>query len=142
MRKLVFLVLLLVASASIADPFYTHSPYVQTVSTTLRAVALADATSITPNADTTDVATHVNTQAVGTLTVNAPSGSPSEGQALVLWIKSTNIQTFAWNAIFIGSSDLALPVTSTGSSKYDYMVFRYNATSTKWHVLGKNFGGG
>lgn len=105
-----------------------------------RVVAIADGTSITINADTTDIATQANTQAAGTLTINAPTGTPFNGQKLMLRLLSSNVQTFSWNSIFQGSTDLALPTSSTGSGKYDYMGFIYNAVAAKWQMLAKNFG--
>lgn len=100
-----------------------------------RLVSIADATSITINADTTDVATQLNTQAVGTLTVNAPTGTLYDGQRLLLRVKSTNVQTYSWNAIFGGGAIVALPTTSNGSSKYDYIGFMYNSALAKWLVV-------
>lgn len=105
-----------------------------------RVVAVADATSITMNADTTDIATQANTQAAGTLTINAPTGTLSNGQKLLLRLTSTNVQTFSWNGVFAGSTDLALPSASSGSGKTDYLGFIYNSTATKWHLIAKNFG--
>jgi hypothetical protein len=105
-----------------------------------RMVVIADATSITINADTTDIATQANTQALGTLTINAPTGTPFNGQKLILRLRSTNVQTFAWNAIFQGSDDVPLPASSSGATKYDYMGFIYNSTTTKWQAIAKNFG--
>jgi hypothetical protein len=67
------------------------------------------------NADTTDIATQINTQAAGTLTINAPTGTISNGQKIMLRIKSTNVQTFSWNAIFAGSTDSALPTATSGA---------------------------
>jgi hypothetical protein len=92
------------------------------------------------NADTTDIASQTNTQSVGTLTINAVTGTLFDGQKIIFRLQSENIQTFSWNAVFVGSSDISLPSTSTGSSKYDYMGFIYNATATKWQLLAKNFG--
>lgn len=105
-----------------------------------RVVSISDAASITINADTTDVATQVNTQATGTLTINAPTGTPINGQKIVLRLQSTNVQTFSWNAVFAGSTDLSLPAASSGSSKYDYVGFIYNSTASKWQLLAKVFG--
>lgn len=105
-----------------------------------RIVSHTDATSITINADTTDLATMINTQTAGTFTINAPTGSIFDGQKLMFKIKSTNIQTFSWNAVFTGSIDAPLPTASSGSSKTDYLGFIYDATSSKWHVVAKNFG--
>jgi hypothetical protein len=105
-----------------------------------RVVSIADGTSITINADTTDIATQANTQTAGTLTINAPTGTPVNGQKIVLRLQSTNVQTFSWNAIFAGSVDLPLPTASTGSSDYDYLGFIYNSTASKWQLLAKVFG--
>lgn len=103
-------------------------------------VIAPNATSITPNCDTSDVVAQINTQATGTLTINAPTGSPVDGQKLVLRINSTNIQTFSWNTIFAGSTDMALPSVTTGLGKTDYIGFIYNSTTGRWHILAKNFG--
>jgi hypothetical protein len=105
-----------------------------------RVVVISDATSITINADTTDIATQANTQSAGTLTINAPTGTPFNGQKLILRLLSTNTQTFSFNSIFAGSTDVALPTASSGSSKYDYMGFIYNSTASKWQIIAKNFG--
>jgi prophage tail gpP-like protein len=105
-----------------------------------RVVVIADGTSITIDADTTDMATQANTQAAGTLTINAPTGTLSNGQKLMLRLQSTNVQTFSFNAVFAGSTDVTLPTASSGSSKYDYMGFIYNTTASKWQIIAKNFG--
>ena len=105
-----------------------------------RVVSIADATSVTINAATTDLATQTNTQAAGTLTINAPTGTLANGQKFIFRLQSSNIQTFSWNAVFVGSTDLSLPTVSSGSSKYDYMGFIYNSTAAEWQILAKNFG--
>lgn len=106
----------------------------------VRTVVITDGTSITLDCDTTDIATQANTQAAGTLTINAPSGTPANGQKIMLRLTSTNAQTFSWNSIFTGSTDLELPTASTGSSATDYMGFIYNSTLNKWNIIAKNFG--
>jgi hypothetical protein len=105
-----------------------------------RVAVIPDATSITINADTTDMATQANTQSVGTLTINAPTGTPLNGQKLMLRLRSTNVQNLAWNSAFQGSNDLILPTASSGSSLYDYVGFIYNSAAAKWQVVAKNFG--
>jgi hypothetical protein len=106
-----------------------------------RVVTYADSNSLTIAADTTDIAVQVNTQAVGTLTINAPTSStagvPYNGQRLIFRLQSTNVQTLSWNAIFQWSTDLAATIYSSGSSKYDYWGFMYNAAATKWQVVAK-----
>ena len=56
-----------------------------------RIVNITDATSVTINADTTDVALQTNTQAAGTLTLNAITGSPVNGQKIIFRLKSTSL---------------------------------------------------
>ena len=105
-----------------------------------RTVTIADGTSITANIDITDIAAQTNTQVAGTLTINAVTGTPVNGQKFVIRLQTTNVQLLSWNAIFAGSTDLSLPITSSGSNKYDYLGFVYNSTAVKWQLLAKNFG--
>jgi hypothetical protein len=112
----------------------------RTLSASQNTVIVPTGNSITPNCDTNDVVAQINTQAAGTLTINAPLGTPADGQKLVIRINSTAVQTFSWNTTFVGSSDMALPAVSTGSSKTDYIGFIYNSTTGRWHLLAKNFG--
>jgi hypothetical protein len=105
-----------------------------------RVVSTASATSVTPNSDTTDILIQANTEPIGTLTINAPIGSPVNGQTFVFRLSSTAVQTFAWNAIYQGSTDSPLPSASSGAGKTDYMGFIYNTSNSKWQMLAKNFG--
>jgi len=105
-----------------------------------RVTTIADSSTVTMNGDTTDLATQTNTQAAGTLTINAVSGTLYNGQKIMFRLQSANVQTFSWNAIYSGSTDMPLPTSSSGSNKYDYMGFIYNSTATKWQLLAKNFG--
>jgi len=104
-----------------------------------RVVEILDSNSVTININNTDTATQSNTQPAGTLTINAPTGIPVDGQKIVFRLQSSNIQTFLWDPIFAGSEDLELPSESTGNNKYDYMGFIYNGTSQTWQILAKNF---
>jgi hypothetical protein len=97
-------------------------------------LSFASATSLTPNCAYLINYT-VNTVAVGTFTVNAPTGCTAvEGQSLTIHIKSTNVQTYAWNAAFVGGAT-ALPTTSTGSSKGDWIGFLYDSINSKWDYV-------
>lgn len=107
---------------------------------TPRVTTIPDATSVTINVNTTDLAIQTNTQAIGTLTINAPTGSPAQGQKFIFRLQSTNVQTFSWNGIFAGSTDLNLPTASSGANKYDYVGFIWNDTASKWQLLSKVFG--
>lgn len=102
---------------------------------TWRVNSVADGTSITPAGDTTDEVTQANTQALGTLTINAPTGTPTDGQRIVLRIKSTNAHTYSFNAIYRGSVDVALPTTHSGTSLTDYLGFIYNSADSRWDLL-------
>jgi hypothetical protein len=102
-----------------------------------RVTTVTDATSITANADTTDVVVQLNTQTAGTLTINAPTGTIRNGQKLLYRIRCTNVQTLSWNAVFAGSTDLTLTTSTTGGSKFDYFGVIYNSTSSKWDLIAK-----
>lgn len=100
---------------------------------TARVSTTASSATPTPNADTTDEYT-VTALAAGA-TFGAPTGTPTEGQKLIIRIKDNGgAQTLAWNAIYRASSDLALP-TTTVISKTLYCGFVYNATDSKWDLL-------
>lgn len=99
-----------------------------------RVVDQADATSFTPNADTTDLMTHTNTQAAGTLTANAPSGTPYNGQRLSWLVKCTNSQTWSFNGIYRGSVGLPLPTTTSGTSLKDRLAWIYDSADAKWDL--------
>lgn len=95
---------------------------------------IADATSFTPLTAYT-INSQINTQATGTLTINAPVGLVRDGMSLMIRIKSTNVQTLSWNSVFRAGTN-ALPTATTGSSKYDYFTFIYNSDSAKWDFTG------
>lgn len=103
---------------------------------TKRVTVASDATSITPNSDNADVTQQTNTQAAGTLTINADGGTPTNIQSWVLVIKSTNAQTFAWNSLYVGGQ-VALPIASSGGSKIDMYAFVYSTINSKWIFTGQ-----
>jgi hypothetical protein len=115
-------------------------------SITPRVLVMADATSFTPAVPTTtgetvtaDICTQANTQAIGPLTANAPTGTSVNGQVLLIRIKSTNVQTFAWNAAYRGGT-VALPTVTTGGGKYDYFWFIRNTPDSKWDYTRSSLG--
>lgn len=90
-------------------------------------------TASTPTADTVDQ-WNVTALAVAD-TFAAPTGTPTDGQELMIRIKDNGTgRVLAWNAIYRASSDLALPTTTT-ASKTMYLRFRYNAVDVKWDLL-------
>jgi hypothetical protein len=106
---------------------------------TRRVVAVVTATSITPNTDNADVTAMANTQALGNFTVNADTGTPTDEQQWELRIKSTNVQTFVWNAQYVGGT-VALPTVTTGGLKADYYFFIYSQSTTKWRFISSSLG--
>jgi hypothetical protein len=104
-----------------------------------RVVSLTDASTVTPNAGTTDEGI-LATLSQATQFIN-PSGSPVNGQMLEIRITSTTTRALTYDTQYLASSDLTpLPAATTGSSKTDYMLFEWNSTSSTWNLLAKNFG--
>jgi hypothetical protein len=128
-----------IAANAVVDSFGTKSITADKLADP-RVVQIADGASVTIDVDITDIAYQTNTQGAGTLTINAPTGTPFSGQKFIFRLQSTNQQTFSWNAAFQGSNDAALPTLSTGSDKFDYVGFIYNSITSKWQMVAKNFG--
>ena len=105
-----------------------------------RVVTVASATSITPNANTSDQVYQPNTTSAGTLTINAPTGTPVDGQKLILRINCTNAQVLSFNSIYSASSSLGFPPSTSGASKTDYLGFIYNSATTKWNFVAQVLG--
>lgn len=105
-----------------------------------RVTAVSSGYTITPNIDTTDIVTQANTAVTGTLTIAAPTGTPVNGQKLIIRITCTNTQTLSFNAIYRSSTDLGFPAATSGLSRTDYLGFIYNSSATKWDMLAKVFG--
>ena len=102
---------------------------------TKRTVSITDSATPTPNSDTTDI--YLVTALAQTATFGAPTGTPTQGQQLIIRIKdNATARTLAWNAIYRASSDLALP-TTTIVSKTVYLGFMYNSTDSKWDLLSR-----
>lgn len=87
----------------------------------------------TPAGDSTDIFTI--TALAEAATIGAPTGTPTDGQKLLMRIKDDGTaRVIGWNAIYRASSDLALPLT-TILGKTLYLGFMYNADATKWDLV-------
>lgn len=76
----------------------------------------------------------VITAQAGALLFNAPSGTPVQGEKLVIRIKDNGTaRALTWNAVF-RAMGTALP-TTTILSKTLYLGFYYNSTDTKWDLV-------
>lgn len=90
------------------------------------------ATTVTPNSATTDVyvVKRLTTDAV----FAAPTGSPVNGQTLVIRVKDDGTaHNLSYNAIYV-PIEVTLP-TTTVANKYVYIGCLYNSDATKWDVL-------
>lgn len=97
---------------------------------TKRVASVASSSTPTPNADTTDLY-HI-TALAATATFGAPTGTPSDGQQILMRVKDNGTaRVLAWNAIYRASTDLPLPST-TIAGKIMYVGFIYNAPDSKW----------
>ena len=92
----------------------------------------ASTATLTIDTDTNDFAT-ITAQSEG-LTIGAPTGSPVEGQKLIIRIKDDgSARAITFNAIF-RALGVTLP-TTTAASKTTYLGLVYNSTDTKWDVV-------
>ena len=112
------------------------SPIINTPKITKRIVTAADATSITPNTDSADITYQACTQGAGTLTINADTGTPTNGQLWELWVKCTNAQTPSFNAQYVAMGT-SLP-TSFPAGKNVKMIFQWDSGTSKWGLLAAN----
>jgi hypothetical protein len=96
----------------------------------------ADASSITPTGNAYENEIYVTALAQA-LTINAPSGTASNGNTLLIRIKdNATARALTWNAIytFIGTTK----PTTTVAGKILYVGAIYNSTATKWEVISIN----
>lgn len=91
------------------------------------------ASIVTPNANS-DSTVSINALAAGA-TIAAPSGTPHDGQKMVIRIKDNgSSQTLSWNAVYINGG-AALP-TSTTAGKWHHIGLIYNTNNSSWMCVG------
>ena len=97
---------------------------------------VANASSITPNSDTTSIVYQNNIQVIGNLTINADIGVYQQnGKSLLFKITSTNIQSFIWNTQYKGGN-VPLPLQTTGGGHTDYYSFIWCNICNGWQYIG------
>jgi hypothetical protein len=97
-----------------------------------RTSTVADTATLTPDISTNDQF-NITAQAQA-LTVAAPTGTPVDGNKLILRILDNGTgRAITWNATYtvIGTT---LPTTTT-ASKMLYVGCIYNSTNTRWDVV-------
>jgi hypothetical protein len=101
---------------------------------TPRVVNVASAASVVPNSNGTD---QYNITALAVpVTIEAPTGTPTNGQKLLIRIKDNGTaRALTWNAIYrvIG---VTLPTTTT-ANKTIYVGCIYNSADSTWDVVAE-----
>ena len=97
-----------------------------------RNVVATSASSVTPDVSAGDI--YAFTALAATLTINAPIGTPTDGDKLMFRILDNGTsQTLSWNATYTAIG-VTLP-TSTTANKTTYVGCIYNANNTRWDVI-------
>lgn len=97
-----------------------------------RVSSAASASSLTPDVSAADM--YAYTALAANLTINAPTGTPVDGDKLVLRILDNGTsRTLTWNATYTAIG-VTLP-TSTTINKMTYVGCIYNAANTRWDVI-------
>jgi len=97
-----------------------------------RVSSTTSASSVTPTIASYDI--YAFTAQAATLTINAPTGTPVDGDKLIFRILDNGTpQTLSWNATYtiIG---VTLPTTTT-ANKTTYVGCIYNSNNTRWDVV-------
>jgi hypothetical protein len=102
---------------------------------TSRVTSITSNATWSPNADTDDMYV-VTAQAAAATTISNPSGTPTQGQKLLIRVKDNGTaRALTWSGTqWRASSDMPLP-TTTILSKTMYLGFIYNSTDTKWDFV-------
>ena len=93
------------------------------------------ASSATPTPASDDVDIYTVTALAEAAAFGAPSGTPTNGQGLIIRILDNGTaRALSFNAIYRFSADLPAP-TTTVISKTMYLGFCYNSAATKWDCV-------
>jgi len=97
-----------------------------------RVTSTASASSLTPDVSTTDI--YAYTALAADLTINAPTGTPVDGDKLMFRILDNGTtRNLTWNATFTAIG-VTIP-TATTANKMVYVGCVYNAANTRWDVI-------
>jgi hypothetical protein len=96
-----------------------------------RVAAVTNQTSWTINSDTTDFASNVGL--TGAVTIQNPTGTPSQGQRLWLTLTGTAARAISYGTAFEDST-VTRPTTTTGTATLD-IGFRWNSVTSKWRCV-------
>jgi hypothetical protein len=97
-----------------------------------RISSTASASSVTPDVSSYDI--YAFNALAATLTINAPTGSPSDGEKLTFRILDNGTpQTLTWNGTYTAIG-VTIPGATT-ANKTIYVGCVYNANATRWDVV-------
>ena len=100
---------------------------------TTRAFSTTSASSLTPDVSTYDQYSY--TALAATLTIAAPTGTPTDGQKLIFRFKDNGTsQTLTWSSTWPIVIGVTLP-TATSAGKTTYVGMIYNSTAAQWEVV-------
>jgi len=124
----------LVDAATGNEQWRDNIDYLYSTLLTPRVGGTASSATPTPNVDAQDI--YALTALAAGATFGAPTGTPANGQPLILRIKDNGTaRTLAWNAAYTPGG-VALP-TTTVLGKIMHLGFRYNTDNglNKWMLL-------
>ena len=99
---------------------------------TKRVVSTTSTATLTINSDSYDIA--ILTAQAAALTIASPSGTPTEGQQIIIRIKDNGTaRAISWNAVFVVEG-VTLP-TTTVVSKWHRIGCMWCSTTSKWKVI-------
>jgi hypothetical protein len=94
---------------------------------------VASSSSLTIDSDAVDM--YTVTALAATMVMNNPSGTPVDGQKLMIRIEDNGtVKTITWSGTQWRAGDIALPVT-TVATKIMYLGFTWHATDSKWDLI-------
>lgn len=94
-------------------------------------VAVTNTISWTIDCDSYDYAS--NTGLTGAVTINNPTGTPSEGQLLWICVQGTASRAISFGNAF-ESSTMTLPTTTSSTAPLD-MGFKWRSDTSKWRLV-------
>ena len=114
------------------------APTVFSFSQQNKTTVLTDASTVTPNSDTTDLGILLSLSQATTFA--NPTGTPKDGQLLQLRLTSIISRAISFGTAYQSASSLGLPQFTTGGGKEDYIALRYNLTDAKYDLIGTTIG--
>jgi hypothetical protein len=143
-HQYVFAVSELTADRTVTLPLLTgadifvFADFIQTLTNkriTKRITTVADSATPTPDSDLSDV--YTVTALAQTAVFGAPTGTPTNGQGLIIRVKDNGTaRAISFNASYRFSTDLPAP-TTTVLSKTFYLGFIWNSADSKWDCIAQ-----